>query len=114
MKPALTLLLVWGAAGLGAVLCSIAGAALGRAMLFGGAVIGGPIGATVGVLIATWFRWLRPEDRRRAIAGAVMGFLIAAPIAAFNLHGPVIPVLSCSLAGFGALAGASLGRKHRS
>ena len=106
MKPALTLVLVWGAAGLGAVLASILGAAGGKTMLFACAAIGGPIGAAVGVLIATWFRWIPAERRTRATVGAIIGFLIAAPIAALNLQGPIIPVLTCSLAGFGALAGA--------
>jgi hypothetical protein len=42
--------------------------------------------------------------------GAVLGFIIAAPIAVLNLHTPITPVLVCSLAGAGALIGAGRAR----
>ena len=55
--------------------------------------------------------WIATEARRGASRGALVGFLIAAPIAATNLRTPVIPVLICSLAGAGALIG--IGRASR-
>lgn len=111
MKPALTFVLVWLVTGAGAVAFSILGAAAGTTMLFVGALAGGPVGASLAVAIASWFRWLLPGTARRATLGAIAGFAIAAPIAAFNLHGPVIPVLACALSGVGALVGERLAVK---
>jgi hypothetical protein len=86
------------------------GGAGGQTWLFAGAVLGGPVGALLGVWLCTRLGWLASAQRRPASAGAIVGFLIAAPIAATNLHTPVIPVLICSLAGVGALIGAGRSR----
>jgi hypothetical protein len=42
--------------------------------------------------------------------GAIAGFAVAAPIAATNLHTPVIPVLATGLAGVGAVLGSAFSR----
>jgi hypothetical protein len=108
MKPRLLLIVVWLVTGLGAVGGSILGNAGGKTWLFVGAAIGGVIAAVLAVRICARLGWLPAAGAKAASAGAVIGFLVAAPIAATNLHTPVIPVLACSLAGAGALIG--LGR----
>lgn len=110
MNARATLVVVWLVAGAGAVGGSILGGAGGQTMLFVGAVLGGSFGALIGVWLCARFRWLAAAQRRAASIGAVVGFLIAAPIAVMNLHTPVIPVLICSLAGVGALLGAGRAR----
>ncbi len=106
MNARAVLIVVWLVTGLGAVAGSIGGAALGERWLFIGALIGGPIGAFAGVRLSSWFGWLAASHRGPATLGAIIGFIIAAPIAVTNLQTPVIPVLICSLAGAGALVGA--------
>jgi hypothetical protein len=105
VKAAATLVLVWLLTGLGAVAGSILGNGLGRTGLFAGAVVGGVVLACVSPMICTRLGWIAAGARRAASIGAVLGFLVAAPIAATNLHTPVTPVLVCSFAGVGALVG---------
>ena len=107
MKSVATLILVWLLTGLGAVAGSILGNAAGKAGLFAGAVVGGAALAYLSPMVCARFGWIAEAARRAASIGAVIGFLVAAPIAATNLHTPVIPVFICSLAGVGALIGAS-------
>jgi hypothetical protein len=106
MRRPLVVVFVWMGTGLGAVGGSILGAAFGRSGLFIGAIVGGVLAAGGSVYLAARFGWLGQSQRRAATLGAVIGFLIAAPIAVSNLHSPVVPVLICSLAGLGAVAGA--------
>jgi hypothetical protein len=106
MKPRATLILVWAVSGLAAVGGSMIGAAIGERALFAGAAIGGPVGSVLGVLLAARFGWLHAGQRLAASVGAVVGFVVATPIAVMNLHTPITPVLICSLAGVGALVGA--------
>jgi hypothetical protein len=108
MKPRLILVVVWLITGAGAVGGSIVGNAGGKSWLFVGAAIGGAIASVLAVRICARLAWLPATGANAASVGALIGFLIAAPIAATNLHTPVIPVLACSLAGAGALIG--LGR----
>jgi hypothetical protein len=112
MKAQGSFVLVWLVAGAGAVAGSILGGAFGRAGLFAGAIVGGTVACVLGVALAVRLHWLAPHSRRAASWGAIVGFLVAAPIAVLNLHTPVIPILVCALAGAGALigAGASKGR----
>jgi hypothetical protein len=105
MRPFATVMLVWVVAGLGAVGASILGAALGPRELFVGAAMGGPLGAVAGVWMCVRLEWLSRAHHTAASIGAAAGFLVAIPIAVANLHSPVVPILSCSLAGAGALAG---------
>jgi hypothetical protein len=111
MKPRATFMIVWMVTGFAAVVCSILGGAAGKTFLFAGAVVGGLIGAAIAVAVATRFNCLPKTSRRNATVGAMIGFAIAAPIAATNLHTPVIPVLICSLSGAGALFGAGRARR---
>ena len=111
MRPQFTLVAVWLAAGAGAVGGSIIGAAFGQNGLFVGALLGGPVGALAGTWACARLGWIEARQRAAASVGAVIGFLVAAPIAATNLHTPVIPVLICSLAGVGGLAGAGRARR---
>lgn len=107
MKPTATLILVWLVTGIGAVAGSIPGAALGPRGLFAGAALGGPLGAIVAVWICVRLGWLERAHQRASSIGAAAGFVVAIPIAVMGLRSPVVPVLVCSLAGFGALAGAA-------
>lgn len=103
MKPVATLVLVWLVTGFGAVAGSILGNAAGKRGLFAGAVLGGAALAYLSPLVCSRFGWIAAT--RSASVGALLGFLVAAPIAATNLRTPVIPVLVCSFAGIGALIG---------
>jgi hypothetical protein len=106
MKPVATLVLVWLLTGFGAVAGSILGSAGGKANLFTGAVVGGAALAYLSPIVCSRLGWIASAASRGASVGAVLGFLVAAPIAATNLRTPVIPVLTCSFAGIGTLIGA--------
>jgi hypothetical protein len=110
MKSVATLVLVWLLAGLGAVAGSILGGAAGKTGLFAGAVLGGSVLAFLSPIMCSRLGWIAGRDGRAASVGALLGFLVAAPIAATNLHTPVLPVLICGLAGAGALIGAGRAR----
>lgn len=84
---------------------------LGQSGLFAGAVIGGLLGVGLGIAGLVRIDWLPRELRSGALWGGVVGFLVAAPIAVTNLHTPIIPVVTCALAGVGALFGAGLARR---
>ena len=81
MKAHGTLVLVWLAAGVFAIGGSILVGSLGKPGLFIGAILGGGLGAVLAVAAATKLGWLAATERRSAAIGAVVGFLIAAPIA---------------------------------
>ena len=102
--------MTWLAAGIGAVLGSVLGNAAGRVGLMLGATLGGIVGAVVSVSGAARFQWLSPSERPGALWGGVIGFLVAAPIAATHLDTPLLPVLSCGLVGIGVLIGAGVTR----
>lgn len=105
--------LVWLLAGGFAILMSIVVGGLGGPFLYVGAVIGGAMGVAIGVWLAVLLRWLARDESRLATVGGIVGFLVAVPIALLNLHSPVAPILSCALAGAGALVGAGLARRSR-
>jgi hypothetical protein len=113
LRPISSFITAWGLAGLGAVIGSILGNAAGRPGLFAGAVVGGIVGVGAAVTALTKLRWLSAEDRRGALVGGIVGFAVAAPIAATNLHTPVIPVLICGLAGACLLLGVGVARGWR-
>lgn len=91
--------------GSAAVLGSILGNAGGQLWLMGGAVLGGVIGTIAAARLASRFRVIAPRQVRAASIGGLVGFGIAAPLAASNLHTPVIPILSSALPGLGSLLG---------
>lgn len=113
LRPLPSFITAWGLTGLGAVVGSILGNAAGKPWLFAGAVVGGIAGVGAAVTALTRLRWLPAEDRHGAFAGGVVGFAVAAPIAATNLHTPVIPVLICGLAGACLLLGVGVARGWR-
>ena len=110
MKLASAFVAIWLVTGAGAVGGSIAGAAAGKTALFAGALVGGVLAAAAGALFAVRAGWLERSAQRNAMLGAIAGFAVAAPIAAMNLHTPVIPVLATGLAGLGAVVGGAVGR----
>ena len=113
VKPIPVFIATWALAGLGAVIGSILGNAAGKPGLFVGAVVGGLLGVGAAVVTLAKMHWLPGEDRRGACAGGIIGFAVAAPIAATNLHTPVIPILVCGLAGLGLLLGIGVARGWR-
>jgi len=113
LKPVPVFLATWALAGVGAVIGSIVGSRGGKPGLFAGAVIGGVLGVAIAVGAVTKLHWLSPEDRLGALAGGIVGFGVAAPIAVTNLHTPVTPVLICGLAGAGILLGVRVVRSRR-
>jgi hypothetical protein len=113
LKPLPLFIAAWLLAGVGAVLGSILGNAAGRAGLVAGAMIGGLIGIGLTVAIGSKLDWLPSPDRRPGLLGGAVGFAIAAPMAASNLHTPITPVLCCGLAGVGLLLGVGVARGWR-
>jgi len=107
VKLVLVFVATWLVTGAGAVAGSIAGGAAGKSGLFAGALVGGVLAAAGSAWVAVRAGWLRRSAQRSAVLGAIAGFAVAAPIAATNLHTPVIPVLATGLAGLGAVAGAA-------
>ena len=112
--PAFGILIVsWLTAGLGAVVGSIIGGGVGRAGLFIGAGIGGMAGVAAGTALLKAIGWLAVADRHGALIGGWGGFAIAIPFAVLNLDTPITPVISCALAGIGALFGIGVARGVR-
>lgn len=110
MKPVPAFLMAWALAGVGAVIGSILGNAAGKSGLVAGALVGGVVGVVAAVAALSKLQWLSPGDRRGAFVGGIVGFVVAAPIAMTHLHTPVVPVLSCALAGVGLLLGVGVAR----
>jgi hypothetical protein len=105
-----TLLLCWLVTGAAAVIGSILGNAAGPQGLKIGAVAGGVAGLLAATLVARKLSWVPREETRGAFLGGLAGFAIAVPITLSNMGTPLIPVLSCGLAGVGALLGAGMAR----
>lgn len=104
------LILVWLTTGFSSVVVSILGNAFGKTGLFTGAFLGGALGAVVAVFLTVRLGWLPKTSARAASIGAVIGFALAIPVILTHMHTPVIPVMSCALAGVGALVGAGVRR----
>jgi hypothetical protein len=94
--------------GIGAFAGSVLGGAFGRRGLFAGGYIGGVIGAVGAAWLAARLEWIHREERARTMAGAAIGFVVAATIAINTLSSPVGPLLSTLLIGAGGLAGRRL------
>lgn len=112
MKAPLAFVLVWLMSGGGAVAGSILGNSVGKAGLAIGALIGGVLASACGAWLACRFGWIPRNGQRTAAQGAAIGFAIAAPIAGFNLHTPVIPVIATALTGVGAVIGGWMADKR--
>lgn len=98
-------LLVCGKNGFLTVLGSMLGNAFGKTGLFVGAIVGGIIGIALAGLIARGLRIISQTSYASTVLGGTLGFIIAAMIATNNLHTPVIPILSVTLVGLGAVVG---------
>ena len=105
-------LLTCGASGLLTVVGSFGGHAFGRTGLFVGAVVGGIIGIALAGLIARRLRLIDHRSYLRAVIGGTIGYVLAAVIVVNNLHTPIVPILSVSLVGLGAVAGSFTGRNQ--
>lgn len=111
LKNVLIFLVVCGLAGGCIVLGSVIGHYLGNAGLFAGAVAGGIAGIAAAVWLAVRLGLLVRSSFGVTFLGAMVGFIVAAAIAIYNLHGPLIPIASVALIGLGALIGNVLGQK---
>ena len=110
MKPLLSLVLGWLATGFGALVGSILGNSAGKRGLVVGAIAGGVLGVLGAVHLARRLSWLPSTKTAGALIGGLIGFAVAIPLTLANMHSPVVPVLSCSLAGVGILLGAGVSR----
>ena len=113
MKALPALFLCWLGTGFGALLGSILGHGAGGRGLEAGAIIGGVLGLALAVLLARRLGWLPPGVVAGALVGGWVGFGIAVPITLSHMQSPVVPVMSCALAGVGALFGAGVARGLR-
>jgi peptidoglycan/LPS O-acetylase OafA/YrhL len=98
-------LLACGLSGLLTVLGSIVGHAFGRTGLFVGAVVGGIGGIALAGLIARRLRLINHRSYVPTAIGGTIGYVLAAVIAVNNLDTPVVPMLSVTLVGLGAVVG---------
>jgi hypothetical protein len=106
LKPLRTLLAGWAFGGLGAALGSVLGRAFGHTGLFVGAGAGGSLAVALVAKLLIKVEWLPASSYRGALAGGLLGFAIAIPIAVTNLRTPIVPLASCALVGVGLLFGA--------
>lgn len=90
------------------------GNATGGRGLYFGAVVGGVLGVYLAVRLARRFGWIKTPQIRGTLLGGIAGFGVAVPITLTNMSSPVVPVLSCALAGVGALLGAHWAGKQAS
>lgn len=95
--------------GFGGFLGSVLGGGIGRGALFVGGFVGGVAIAPLTALVARRRGWIDHTRFWFVAVGAALGFIAAASIAVNTLSSPVGPVLSTTLIGLGALAGARLG-----
>lgn len=102
-------LLTCGLSGLAAALGSIVGHAFGETGLWVGGVVGGLAGASAAARLARGRGWIAAPALPATMIGACLGFGAAAYLAVNNLSSPVVPILSTSLSGLGALLGQRLG-----
>jgi Na+-transporting NADH:ubiquinone oxidoreductase subunit NqrB len=106
VKPLRALLAGWVFGGLGAGVGSVLGRAFGHKGLFIGAVAGGILSIALVARVLIKIAWLPAASYRGALAGGLVGFAVAIPIAVTNLRTPIIPLASCALIGVGLLFGA--------
>ncbi len=110
MKHALLFVTMCIAGGAGGAAGSIVGRTLGT----GGVLLGGFVLGTLFIVGAGWlaerFAWVARPQRRWAVLGGVVGFVLAAIVALSTLSSPVGPLLGTLLIGCGALLGAIMGR----
>src|SRR2546427_8223227 len=106
-------LLSCGMSGLLSVLGSIGGRAFVRTGLFVGAVVGGIVGIALAGLIARRLRLIDHRSYAPTVIGGTIGYVLAAVIAVNNLERPIVPMLSVSLVGLGAVVG-GLARRRES
>ena len=112
LKDLLLFLIVCGGGGVCIFLGSVLGSGLGKIGLFSGAVSRGIVGVAAAVWLAVRIGLVDRAAYGATVLGGVIGFIVAAVIAVKNLHGPLIPMVSVSLIGVGALLGKMLARKR--
>ena len=93
-------------AGVGGFVGSILGNAGGRAMLFAGGVVGGLLTTYLATRLGVRMGWVPRERAGRTALFACAAFLVAVVIIVNTLSTPLGALLSPTLIGLGALAGA--------
>jgi hypothetical protein len=100
----------WLVTGFGAFAGSILGNAAGSTGLKVGAIVGGILGVVLSSRLAIRWSWIPASRGFAALLGGLAGFAVAVPLTLNNMGSPVVPVLSCALAGVGMLAGSRFAR----
>jgi hypothetical protein len=109
MPMVLLFLLTCLLAGVGGATGSMLGHALGPGGLIAGGVLGGVAFVVAATLMAARWGWIRGEQRLWTAIGAVVGFVVAVFVTLSTLSSPIGPLLSTTLAGFGAVLGSRIG-----
>jgi hypothetical protein len=99
--------------GVGAVVGSLVGHAIGALGVRAGAIVGGGFGVVLATTLARHCGWIDRRDYTATTAGALAGFLCAVVVALSTMRSPIGPLASTSLIGAGALAGAAYSSRAR-
>jgi len=95
--------------GAGAVLGALAGNALGRGGMLGGAFVAGTALVIASAFLGTRWEWITPSQRIWTIVGGTFGFVLACMVALATIAAPVGLAFSTVLIGVGAVLGAVVG-----
>lgn len=109
MRAALLFLLMCLAGGAGGGLGSTVGNGLGPGGVFLGGFAGGIALVTATGYLAARRCWISRQQRFWTIAGALLGFGLAALVTLSTLSSPAGPILSTLIVGLGALLGSRIG-----
>ena len=110
MKHAFVFVTTYLLGGLGAVLGSMVGHAVGRGGLLIGAFVGGLACVVLAGFACERFGWISRPARLWTTLGGLFGFLLAYMSALATMGSPLGPILSTPLVGVGAVLGALVGR----
>ena len=110
MKPLPIILLSWVLAGLGSVVGSMLGNAIGPTGLKLGALLGGSVATIGAVALCARLSWIPRTGRGLGTLGGLVGYGVAAALAVTHLSTPIVPVLSCGFVGAGVLLGAGVSK----
>lgn len=109
MKTLLVFLLLSLLGGVGGGLGAMAGAELGRGLVFVLGILGGLALVVAGVYLAARWEWITPQQRRWTMVGGGLGLGIATLVTLTTIYSSLGPLLSTFLIGAGAVLGSRIG-----